>query len=209
MWLSRRQRFDASDAAWAGYVGFIGRPSLREVRTLDHALNEIRSDDSLYVASPADLAGALTTIGTPKEGEYILLAVEVDAEPLPSQTESCHLLGFDLCDETLTSALLNCGPWAGQLGQFVERANKYGLLTQEDGRLAQALLPVAKPNEPHAQTTIWALYEIRVAPTSELPSARSPQTKTSASPTTESEGPSAAADLLESAAPRVGSGRRR
>lgn len=46
------------------------------------------------------------------------------------------------------------------LGAFTRRLNQYGLLTYEDAVKAKALLPIEWPGEPHANVTVWALYEI-------------------------------------------------
>jgi hypothetical protein len=70
------------------------------------------------------------------------------------------LLGHDLSDETWTSSLLNCGRWSGVLAPIAQRVNQYGLLNLEDAKKAQALLPQAWHDNPHAHVTIWALFEI-------------------------------------------------
>jgi hypothetical protein len=40
------------------------------------------------------------------------------------------------------------------------RVNRYGLLTLDDAVAAKSVLPRAWPGEPHANVTVWALYEI-------------------------------------------------
>jgi hypothetical protein len=59
--------------------------------------------------------------------------------------------------------VLNCGPWTGELAPFTRRLNGYGLLTLDDAVAAKSILPRAWPGEPHANVTVWALYEIKPA----------------------------------------------
>jgi hypothetical protein len=69
-------------------------------------------------------------------------------------------LGFDLSDETWTSSLLNCGRWEGELARISRRTGENGLLSLEDAKAAQALLPEAWNGDPHSFVTIWALFEV-------------------------------------------------
>ncbi len=70
---------------------------------------------------------ARTTFSSSDPGweEYIRF---VDLEPIPRLSKEFHLLGFDLCDETKTSSILNCGPWTGLLFPLTKKLNNYGLL---------------------------------------------------------------------------------
>ncbi len=94
---------------------------------------------------------------------YYLLAVNLEEDAPPTLPDNAVLLGYDLTDETHTSSVLNCGPWTDKLAPIAQRLNRYGLLTLEDARLAEQLLPqVWGEEEPHAWVDIWALYEIQV-----------------------------------------------
>jgi len=73
---------------------------------------------------------------------------------------STRVMGYDLSDETWTSSLLNCGRWEGTLAPIAQRVNQYGLLSLEDAKTAQSLLPEAWHDDPHAMVTIWALFEV-------------------------------------------------
>ena len=107
--------------------------------------------------------GALLTQFKPLEPatEYYQLLVHLSlGRPAPRDPSRFRLLGYDLSDETHTSSLLNCGPWTGELAPFTLRLNPFGLLAQEDARMAQALLPDAWGNDPHSIVEVWALFEI-------------------------------------------------
>lgn len=159
IWLSTRRTFREGDEGWPKYVEFIGLASLKEVRSIDSSLNKYVEDcGSCPLQSYEDLSTALAQLPAPSGREYLLLYVNVDGAPPPR--ERCTLLGYDLSDETHTSSLLNCGPWTGVLAPFTQRLNKFGLLTLNDAAAARSLLPRTWPGEPHANVTVWALYEV-------------------------------------------------
>ena len=162
MWVSTRRAFREGDGGWSKYVEFIGLPELKEVRSLDSMLNDyVRDCGSCPLQSYDDLAGALEALPRPSdEREYYLLCVDAEHEQAPPARVRCKLLGHDLSDETHTSSVLNCGPWTGELAPFTHRLNGNGLLTLDDAVAAKSILPRAWPGEPHANVTVWALYEI-------------------------------------------------
>jgi hypothetical protein len=162
MWLSTRCRFQQGDTGWADYVRFIGLPSLREVRSLDSALNKYVADlGSCPVTSLIEALEMLPRLPrTESNRQFYLLALDAETEKVQTSSSELRLLGHDLSDETHTSSLLNCGPWTGELAAFVPRLNQYGLLTFDDAIRAKALLPAAWPGDPHANVTVWALYEV-------------------------------------------------
>src|SRR5216683_114914 len=57
LWVSTRQRFQHGDPEWDGYITWIALPQLREVRTLDAALNK-------YVDKCGSLYCELSEIGS-------------------------------------------------------------------------------------------------------------------------------------------------
>lgn len=90
--------------------------------------------------------------------EYYLLGRLLGSESSES-IDGFEFLGCDLSDETMTSSVLNCGPWRGKLAPFVERLNAVGLLSVSDARRVQEILPAEwGAHEPHAAVQIWALY---------------------------------------------------
>ncbi len=162
MWLSTRFKFREGDDDWADYQRFIQLPQLKEVRSLDAALNKyVDHCGSCELSSLARLSsarGALPPVVS--EAQYLLLVMDAEKEQLPADAAGCRLLGHDLSDETRTSSLLNCGSWTGRLAPFVGRLNGYGLLSHDDAIAAKALLPAEWPGDPHAEVTVWALYEV-------------------------------------------------
>ncbi|HVV50105.1 MAG TPA: hypothetical protein VHO06_10635 [Polyangia bacterium] len=160
MFVSTRRLFRRGDPGWEGYVARVGLPQLQEIRTVDGALNEqVKNGGSVY-CEPSEIVDALATLPAPRgPAEYFLAAVKVDVEFWPHVFAGFESLGCDLSDETMTSSLLNCGPWTGPLRPFVERLGPYGLLSVDDACQAQALLPRAWGSaRPHAFADVWALY---------------------------------------------------
>jgi hypothetical protein len=147
LWVSTRQRFQSGDPGWDGYITWIALPHLREIRTLDAALNKyVNACGSLY-CERSEVDSVLEMLPKPaSDQEYYLVS-------------GFEFLGCDLSDETMTSCVVNCGPWKGRLAPFVSRLNPVGLLSVSDARLVQNILPVEwGADEPHATAKIWALY---------------------------------------------------
>lgn len=162
MWLSTRQIRRQGDPEWDDYIQFIGLPHLREVRTLDSWCNPcvdgnylVNTLDELWEWSEIDLLPA------PNSGnEYYLLFTDAFGPNGSVQHPRLKLLGYDLSDETWTSSLLNCGRWQGALEPIAQRTSQNGLLSLEDAKLAQALLPEVWGGDPHGFVTVWALFEV-------------------------------------------------
>ena len=159
LWVSTRQRFRHGDAAWETYAVWIGLQHLREVRTLDAMLNKYVNNCGSFYCDVSDVESVLQMLPRPaNEREYYLLGrlLESDgADPI----EGFDFLGCDLSDKTMTSSVVNCGPWKGSLAPFVSRLNSVGLLSVSDARRVQEILPVEwGADQPHAAVQIWALY---------------------------------------------------
>lgn len=162
LWLSTREIRRAGDPEWEGYIQFIGLPHLREVRSIDSWCNP-GLGGNLPVSSLEELWECLEADGDsgPTDGsQYHLLFTDA----LGHHGSICHprlkLLGYDLSDETWTSSLLNRGQWQGILEPIARRSGQNGLLSLEDAKLAQAVLPEAWRGDPHSFVTIWVLFEI-------------------------------------------------
>jgi hypothetical protein len=159
LWVSTRRRFQRGDPEWDGYITWIELPQLREVRTLDAALNKyVDKCGSLY-CEPSEIESVVEMLPRPaNDHEYYLLGRLLEPEGAVS-IDGFEFLGCDLSDETMTSSVVNCGPWKGRLAPFVSRLNSVGLLSVSDARRAQDILPVEwGADEPHAAARIWALY---------------------------------------------------
>lgn len=157
--VSTRNVFRRGDPGWEAYAEWIALPHLTEVRTLDAALNTCVRECGSLDCSLSDLESAMSLLPVPDPAhEYLMLAVPLVSSGLPSLTE-WRFLGCDLADETMTSSVLNCGPWAGQLARFTDRLTPFGLLALDDAQEAQrALVSEWGLEEPHSSTTAWALF---------------------------------------------------
>ena len=161
MFVSARVRFRRGDARWDEYIQSVSVPQLSEVRSIDSALNHYVQKFGDIECTPATVDGMVEALPTPQPpNEYYLLAINLDAEYRDYAPAGWQLLGHDLCDETETSSLLNCGPWNGRLKQFTARLNAVGLLSRSDAESAQIVLALEwGAGMDHADVDIWALYE--------------------------------------------------
>ena len=162
MWLSLRKIRRAGDPDWDDHIQFVGLPHLRELRTIDSWCNPcldgnypVRTLDELWELLGMDLL-PIPTIGS----EYYLLATDALGPNGTVTHPRLKPLGYDLSDETWTSSLLNCGIWHGDLEAIAHRTGTNGLLSLEDAKLAQAILPKAWKGDPHGFVTVWALFEV-------------------------------------------------
>jgi len=163
LFVSTRRVFRRGDPNWDIYVEWVRLPFLHEVRTLDRGLNDYVDRCGSTYCSVQEIDSTLETLPAPQSPqEYNLLAIRSDAEVRPAQLGRWNLLGYDLCDQTMISSLLNCGPWTGLLAPFVEHLNAFGLLTLEAAQAARHALPQEwGDSEPHAHASAWALFERR------------------------------------------------
>lgn len=165
MWnLSTRRIRTVGDPEWTGYIDFLGLSHLCEVRTIDSWCNP-HADGSGTLMFPS-LKEALAYTWSDwlpppvSRQEYYQLFTDILDREIWQDCPRLKLLGYDLSDETWTSSLLNCGRWQGILAPIAQRVNQYGLLNLEDAKIAQALLPEAWGENPHAFVTIWTLFEV-------------------------------------------------
>ena len=164
MWFSMRKIRRLGEPEWDGYIQSIGLSHLREVRTIDSWCNPHVADDGDYLLSTLDELWEwleMDWFPAPNPGsEYYLLFTDAFGPNGSLQHPRLKLLGYDLSDETWTSSLLNCGQWQGVLEPIARRTSENGLLSLEDAKLAQALLPEAWCGDHHGYVTIWALFEV-------------------------------------------------
>lgn len=162
IWLSTRKIRRAGEPEWDEYSKFVGLPHWEEVRTIDNWCNPCL--DGNYAQDSIEGVLEFLDEGIMKSpenaDEYQLLFVDAEGEHHPLLHPRLHLLGYDLSDETWTSSLLNCGRWMGPLEAIARRTRSNGLLNFEDAVEAKRILPEAWKGNPHANVTIWALYEI-------------------------------------------------
>jgi len=162
MWLSTRKIRRVGDPEWEGYIQFVALPHLREVRTIDSWCNPCV--DGNYPVSSLDELWERLGMGLPPVpvagDEYYLFFTDALGPNGSIQHPRLRLLGYDLSDETWTSSLLNCGRWQGVLEPIARRTGENGLLTLEDAKIAQRLLPEAWGGDPHGYVTVWALFEV-------------------------------------------------
>ena len=103
MFISTRRRFCAGDNGWDRYSALVGGLTVKEVRSLDVALNP-DVDDCGNLECGVEIVGALRWLPRPKDdGEFYLLIVDVEREG-DFEDGRWRLLGHDLSDWTWTSS---------------------------------------------------------------------------------------------------------
>lgn len=165
MWLTARNTFRRTDPAWQTYASWMKLEHLGEVRTIDAMLNDLIDRDHGVALVGEDWQDALPLFPElDPQTQYYQLAVDLSTDLRPKESSRLRLLGYDLCDDTWTSSLLNCGPWEGILSGLDQRRNAFGLLDLDAATEAQRLLPEAwGENEIHAFVDVWALFEVASA----------------------------------------------
>lgn len=160
MWLSTRKIRRAGYPEWDSFIEFVGLKHLREVRTIDSWCNPCL-DGNDPVNTLDELWERVNLLPPLNSGiEYHLLFTDALGPNGSVAHSRLKLLGYDLSDETWTSSLLNCGQWQGALEPIARRTGENGLLSLEDAKLAQALLPEVWGGDPHGFVTVWALFEV-------------------------------------------------
>ena len=162
MEISLRECVWRGERTWEDYLPLRDLSHLSRIRTADVGLNPYVGEPIFLFPPDDDVLTALCALpGTDSSPRcYYLLAINVEEETTPVLPASAVFLGYDVCNFG-TSSLLNCGQWEGKLLPITERLNDFGLLTLDDAKLAQALLPEEwGEDEPHACVDIWVLYDI-------------------------------------------------
>jgi hypothetical protein len=163
-WLSTRIIRRANEPEWSDYINSIGLFQLQEIRTIDSWCNPHAEGSGDYLLDSLDQVWEFLLddlLPSPvMDEQYYLLFTDALSSEIGHNHPRLKLLGYDLSDETWTSSLLNCGRWEGILAPIAQRVNKYGLLSLEDAKIAQSLLPQTWHDNPHAMVTIWALFEV-------------------------------------------------
>ena len=165
--LGIKKKFLKDDPGWEDYIKWMKLLYLNEIRSIDPYLNKSYLNEGgigMYLLEKHQIEGALEII--PKDfptSFYLMFAVPLSKNFLFDLPFEIKLLGCDLSDETHTYSLLNCGLLEGELQPFSKRLNKFGLLNEEDAKEFQKLLlKIWSKNDPHANTNIWVLYEVKL-----------------------------------------------
>lgn len=146
------------DDAWMSYYYNHPFSQVEQLRTVDTYFNEV-IDGTYLIASLDELLDILEMLPAPGDNQYYQLYTDALTHEPPAPQHRLTLLGYDLSDWTSVSTLTNCGKWQDDLEPLASCVNKYGLLDLESAQRAQILLPQLRVGDPHAQVTIWAVYE--------------------------------------------------
>jgi hypothetical protein len=166
------EKFSPADGSWNNYIRWSGLSQLTELVSLDglckSALREFVAEDFNHICKEPHLSKYFQDLDyllkrvKDKTGVQILAVVR---EPVSEaadllQDERFDFMGYDLLDDdTGISALTNCGGFDKAFSN--SELSTVGLIkgfarVQE----IQKSLKTNYPDEPHAQTTIWALWRM-------------------------------------------------
>ena len=168
-WFIATERFTPEDKSWAKYIEWSGLTQLKEVITLDTALcptvlPEIKDEYWPHIVNENFLTRFFLDFdflsrqvqGIAKKNVLCVFRNPAKLPPVPS-AENFQFLGYDLLDDTSTSALTNCGGFPDTFAN--SELSEFGLLTEFDrAREVQARLRLLHPKDPHANCDLWAIF---------------------------------------------------
>lgn len=165
MLFSVRNTFSKDDFGWKDYLDFIQFKVPDVIYTFDGALNDPVDNTAVRIDSVQDLEEAKKVLPdlTEPETQYYQMAINLDEEAMPELPSHITILGYDICDDTEVSSLLNCGPWEDELAPIAARINQYGLLSLEDAQEAKRLIPQLwddNDEEPRGSDVIWCVCKV-------------------------------------------------
>ncbi|WP_341529670.1 hypothetical protein WKK05_10335 [Nostoc sp. UHCC 0302] len=162
MWLSTRAILRVNNRQWLDYFDSLGLPHRTEIRSIDSWCNpHVHYSENFRLHSLEQAWDLLDWLPSPISiRQYYLLFTNADKQRILLNHPRLQLLGHDLLDREFNSSLLNYRPWKGTLAPLAQRVNKYGLLSWDDAKAAQAILPELWHGVPRSWVTIGALFEI-------------------------------------------------
>jgi hypothetical protein len=170
-YFTARRRFDSVSEGWEKYLEFSKIPQLIEVVGLDctlcpQVLEEFDEEDLEFLSEHyeygtfSDLDHLLARLDRTEKCN-VLAVIRDPIEHLDRLMEpGFNFAGYELLEEqTSISALTNCGGFPKAFSN--DELNEVGLVANfARAREVQRALAKNYPNEPHAQTTLYALWRL-------------------------------------------------
>jgi hypothetical protein len=162
MWLSTREILYVNNCHWRDYFDSLGFPRRAEIRSIDSWCNpHVHYSENFRLHSLEQVWDLLDWLPSPIfKRQYYLLFTSADKQRVLLTHPRLHLLGHELLDHQFNSSLLNYWPWKGALAPFAQRVNKYGLLSWDDAKAAQVILPELWHGAPRSWVAVAALFEV-------------------------------------------------
>ncbi|MBD2247755.1 hypothetical protein [Nostoc sp. FACHB-888] len=162
MWLSTREILYVNNCHWRDYFDSLGFPRRAEIRSIDSWCNpHVHYSENFRLHSLEQAWDLVDWLPIPIfKRQYYLLFTNADKQRVLLTHPRLRLLGHELLDHQFNSSLLNYWPWEGALAPFAQRVNKYGLLSWDDAKAAQVILPELWHGAPRSWVAIAALFEV-------------------------------------------------
>ena len=172
LWFIAVEKFDPSDEGWKKFIEGSGLVQLSEVIGLDSLLcpaviKEASKEDRDHMVVGAfggfyfrDRAYLTNRTKNMINKHLLAVVLEPDSDDQTRKIQGGHFLGHDLIDSVSgISALTNCGGFPGSFDN--QELNKYGLISEYlRAKQIQAALLINNPDEPHADTELWAIWKL-------------------------------------------------
>lgn len=173
IWYTAVESFSPSHNGWREYIEWANLPQLTEVIGLDAILcpsvvSELSKEDWEHVVTEDYLLDYFRDreylekrTGDVADKHILAVVLEPESEQRNRPIPSGDFIGYDLVErQTGISALTNCQGFPDSIDN--EELNQYGLLSDyKRARQVQQALLDNHPNEPHADTDLWAVWKLK------------------------------------------------
>jgi len=173
LWFISVETFGPSNEGWEKYIQWSKLTQLKEVVGLDCSLcpaviRELSEEDWDHVVAENFLIcyfrdrEYLTSRTRDVADKHILgVVLEPDTDERSRIVKDGEFLGYDLIErQTSISALTNCQGFPESFDN--QELNEFGLLSEYlRARQIQHALSTNNPEEPHANTDLWAIWKLQ------------------------------------------------
>lgn len=167
------EKFDPSHEGWKKFIEWSKLLHLTEVISLDCSLcppvvKKALAEDWNHIADEVfigfyfrDRDYFMNRTKNIRNRNLLAVVLEPDSDDQTRNIEGGCLLGYDLIErDSGISALTNCGGFPESFDN--EELNQFGLMPDYvRAKQVQVALLANNPDEPHANTELWAIWKLR------------------------------------------------
>jgi len=172
LWFVAVEKFDPLHEGWKKYIEWSRLSQLKEVISLDCSLcpavvREALEEDWDHIAEEVfigfyfrDREYLMSRTKNTMDKNLLAVVLEPDSDNQTRNIERGCFIGYDLIErESGISALTNCGGFPESFEN--QELNEFGLIPEYlRAKEVQAALLINNPDEPHANTELWAIWKL-------------------------------------------------